>query len=530
MKRIKFEIREKTLFIKYNIESNTIKNINNTNIISDEDLIMDIKYLNKNIPLVAGFLNVIVNNEKVINAVIEEEEIIPTAFEVLNLVPNIKHLVIKPDIPVDYKIHMAILKNDTLETVNCYTIPPYLLERIDSTKDVKIETRNEVFLISNFVKTNNLNNYSDVFYKRKITILSNFDDMDFKDFDIFLSINKYLKVIYFEYITMDLLKEVMNCIKKYELKNILINIKSTKDNLKNFEELEKYVKKEKYIHKNHIKFRIDYTKQYQTENLMKFINFASVKYILVVIIICSLLAYGLNRYDIYKSSEQVTDISQDINAIVQTNIESTSTEESTATEDPGSHYYDAYYANYSKVLSVLKQTNPDTVGWLTVNNTTVNYPVVQSTNNSYYLNHDFNRKSNTLGWVFMDYRNNPGDLDQNTIIYGHNIARAKLMFGNLRETLNERWYTNPDNQYIVFNTLSGNKKWRIFSIYKIPKTNDYLYSTFSTQSEFLAFADKMKSRSIYNFGVDIKENDKILTLSTCQTSGKDRLVIHAVLE
>ena len=166
MKRIKFEIREKTLFIKYNIESNTIRNINNTNIISDEDLIMDIKYLNKNIPLVAGFLNVIVNNEKVINAVIEEEEIIPTAFEVLNLVPNIKHLVIKPDIPVDYKIHMAILKNDTLETVNCYTIPPYLLERIDSTKDVKIETRNEVFLISNFVKTNNLNNYSDVFYKR----------------------------------------------------------------------------------------------------------------------------------------------------------------------------------------------------------------------------------------------------------------------------------------------------------------------------------------------------------------------------
>ena len=242
------------------------------------------------------------------------------------------------------------------------------------------------------------------------------------------------------------------------------------------------------------------------------------------------MAYGLNSYDIYKSSEQVTDINQDINAIVQTNIESSSTEESNSSEDPGSHYYDAYYANYSKVLSVLKQTNPDTVGWLTVNNTTVNYPVVQSTNNSYYLNHDFNRNSNTLGWVFMDYRNNPGDLDQNTIIYGHNIARAKLMFGNLRETLNERWYTNPDNQYIVFNTLSGNKKWRIFSIYKIPKTNDYLYSSFSTQDDFLAFVDKIKSRSIYNFGVDVKENDKILTLSTCQTSGKDRLVVHAVLE
>ena len=70
-------------------------------------------------------------------------------------------------------------------------------------------------------------------------------------------------------------------------------------------------------------------------------------------------------------------------------------------------------------------------------------------------------------------------------------------------------------------------KWEIFSIYNIPATNDYLYNTFETQEQFLEFANRMKARSIYDFGTKIKENDTILTLSTCQNSGKNRLVIHA---
>ena len=72
-------------------------------------------------------------------------------------------------------------------------------------------------------------------------------------------------------------------------------------------------------------------------------------------------------------------------------------------------------------------------------------------------------------------------------------------------------------------------QWRIFSIYIIAATNDYLYNAFETQEEFLNFANAMKARSINDFGVEIKENDKILTLSTCQNNGKSRLVVHAVL-
>lgn len=530
MKKIRFKIKDQTLFVDYKEENNPITNINNTNIITDEDLIFDMKYLKNNVKLVAGFLNVIINNEKATKAVIKVKELIDITFELLDLIPSITYLTIKPDIPIDYKTHLAILRNDTLKTINCYTIPVYLLERIDSTKSVKIESRSEVFFISNFIRVNELNTYSEVFYKKKIIIKSDFTDDDFKDFDIFLSINKYLKIVFFDYINMNLLKSVIKYIDKYKLDKILISIKGTEDNLRNFNELEKFVKKNKIIKERKLKFRIDYTKQYQKENFLKLLNFTTIRYILLVIIISASLAYGLNRYDIYKSGEQIEDINQDINAIVESSFEEP---ESTTESTESTNYDNPYYKNYSKAIAVLKQTNPDTVGWLTVPNTTVNYPVVQSTNNSYYLVHDFNKNSNTLGWIFMDYRNNPDDLDKNTIIYGHNIARAKLMFGDLKQTLDYNWQTNKNNQYITFNTASKNMKWRIFSVYKTEGvTNDYLYTKFNSDQAFLDFANSMKARSVYDFGVTLKGSDKIITLSTCQTTsnGKVRLVVHAVLE
>ena len=544
MKKIKFTIKDSTLIIEFKIENNSIKNINNTNIISDEDLIFDIRYFRNNISLVAGFLNVLVKNENIQNAIIKDKDLIILGLNLLNYMPSIENLVIKPDVAIDYDMHLAILKNDTLKTINCFTIPTYLLERIDTTKTVKIETRNEVFFISNFIRLNKLNSYSDVFYKRKIVVNYEFNESDWQDFDSFLSINNHLKTIYFEYITVDLVKNFIKYLKNYKCKNINITIKGTENNLSYFQELETFVKKSKYIKKNNIRFKIDYTKEYKMDNFWKLLNFTTVKYILVVVILSCIFGYGINQYDIYQSSKEINHINDSITDLLEDYIEydttieteepteSTQTGSSTTTTTPSVSkptYVSPYYKNYAKVISVLKETNPDTVGWLTVKNTTVNYPVVQSTNNSYYLTHDFNKNSNSLGWIFMDYRNDANDLQQNTVIYGHNLSNDKLMFGNLSATLNSSWHTNSSNHYITFNTANADMQWRIFSIYKIEATNDYLYNTFGTQEEFLQFAEKMKSRSIYDFGVTIKENDKILTLSTCQNSGKYRLVVHAVL-
>ncbi len=544
MKKIQFLLENDTLVIGYKIENNTIKNINNTNIISKDDLIFDVKYFKNNLKLVAGFLNVMVKNDNIKHAIVEQEELVITTLELLEYMPNIEELVIKPDVVVDYEMHLAILKNDTLKVINCYHIPSYLLERIDTTKTVKIETRAEMFFVSKFLKANKLDSYSDVFYKRKITIDYDFSEMDYKDFEQFLTINTYLKVVYFDYINMDLIKSIMKALRENRRKNIIINIKGTKENLSHFQELEEYAKKSKYMKKNKIRFRIDYTQEYKLDNFIKLLNFTTVKYLLIGVIISCVCGYGIKQYDIYMSSQEIDTISSDIEDLLEEfeNLEQLepTPEPEPEPENPGSTtptqpttparpaYQSPYYKNYAKVISVLKETNADTVGWLTVNNTTVNYPVVQSTNNSYYLNHDFNKNSNSLGWIFMDYRNNSSELDQNTVIYGHNISRGRIMFGDLSKTLNESWYKNVNNQYITFNTANGDKQWRIFSIYKIAATNDYLYNTFETQDDYMAFIDKMRSRSIYDFGAEVLPNSKIITLSTCQNS-KYRLVIHAVL-
>ena len=77
--------------------------------------------------------------------------------------------------------------------------------------------------------------------------------------------------------------------------------------------------------------------------------------------------------------------------------------------------YDLVNVNFDE----LKKKNSDTVGWIKVDNTNINYPVVKCSNNDFYLNHGFDEKWNDAGWIFMDYRNNPVNFDKNTVIYGH---------------------------------------------------------------------------------------------------------------
>lgn len=194
-------------------------------------------------------------------------------------------------------------------------------------------------------------------------------------------------------------------------------------------------------------------------------------------------------------------------------------------------YYPNDYWDYINVpfISVnfdeLIRKNPDTVGWIKINNTKVNYPVVQSNDNVYYLNHAFNRTINSSGWIYADFRDNFNNFGKNTIIYGHNLTN-RTMFGSLVETQKAYWYTNPDNRYIKISTPSSNSVWLIFSTYTTDPVTDYLKTNFDSDS-FNTFLSTIKNRSIYNFGVNVDGGDKILTLSTCNDAGTKRIVVHA---
>lgn len=189
------------------------------------------------------------------------------------------------------------------------------------------------------------------------------------------------------------------------------------------------------------------------------------------------------------------------------------------------------YANISYMstdLTDLIKKNKDTVAWLKVNNTNVNYVVVQGKDNEYYLKHDFNKNNNTNGWIYGDYRDDFDLFGTNTIIYGHNLTN-RTMFGSLVWALKESWYKNTDNQFIKMSTTKSNTVWKIFSIYQIKPEVYYLKTYFESNEEHQKFLNTLKNRSIYNFNEELTTDDKILTLSTCSDDGTKRMVIHAKL-
>lgn len=174
----------------------------------------------------------------------------------------------------------------------------------------------------------------------------------------------------------------------------------------------------------------------------------------------------------------------------------------------------------------LKQKNSDTVAWLKVENTNIEFPIVQANNNSYYLTHNFDKKYNVAGWIFADYKNKLDGTDRNIVVYGHNM-RDNSMFGSLKDVITEEWYNNEENKYITFITENDYQTYQVFSVYQI-QTEDYYIQTEFKSNEFQEFIDTITKRSKKDFGINVSKEDTILTLSTCANNNKYRVVLHSV--
>lgn len=194
-------------------------------------------------------------------------------------------------------------------------------------------------------------------------------------------------------------------------------------------------------------------------------------------------------------------------------------------------YYPNDYWDYLSVpfmnvnFNELLEKNPDTVGWIKVDGTKVNYPIVQANDNDYYLDHAFNGRRNIGGWIFADYRVDFEEFGKNTIIYGHNMNN-KTMFGSIPSMLNKSYLNNSDNHYIKISTTSSNSVWKVFSVYTIEPEVYYLKTNFKTEP-YEKFINVLKERSIHNFDTSVSTDDKILTLSTCDNTGTKRVAVHA---
>ena len=202
-------------------------------------------------------------------------------------------------------------------------------------------------------------------------------------------------------------------------------------------------------------------------------------------------------------------------------------EEPTEPEKVSDYFYYITYPLINVDFESLLKTNNETVGWINVNNTNINYPFVQGINNTYYLNHSFDKSYNSAGWVFMDYRNNKEMNNKNTILYAHGRI-DKTMFGSLYKTQYPAWYQNRSNHIIRISTPSVNMSYQIFSVYKIEEESYYIQTDFTSDDVYLEFLNTIKERSKYDFNVVLGASDKIITLSTC-ANDKERYVVHAKL-
>lgn len=233
--------------------------------------------------------------------------------------------------------------------------------------------------------------------------------------------------------------------------------------------------------------------------------------LVIYIMLLSILLYsGIKIYKWYKDKTNNSKIAEQIKhtVIVEEKNEDENKKE--------------YKIDFNK----LKDQNNETVAWIKVNNTNIEYPVVKGTNNSFYLNHNFDKSNNSAGWIFADYRNKFDNTDKNIVIYGHNM-KDNSMFGSLKNILNSDWYDNEENTNITLYTENEKCIYKVFSIYKIESEDYYIKTEFSDDNNFEQFVNTIKKRSIKEFNTDVSKDDNILTLSTCANNNKYRVVLHA---
>ena len=175
----------------------------------------------------------------------------------------------------------------------------------------------------------------------------------------------------------------------------------------------------------------------------------------------------------------------------------------------------------------LLKINSDYKFWLTIDNTEVDYPVVQCDNNDYYLSHNFNKEESIYGTLFVDYINNI-EIDKNLVIYGHNM-RDGSMFNSLKKYKDEQFFLNNDIKIIDKDGVQ--EIYEVFSVYVIPATELSFKCSFKDEEEYENYIKELSDKSLYYKDIEItntKEEDNIITLVTCNYEYNDaRLITHA---
>ena len=183
---------------------------------------------------------------------------------------------------------------------------------------------------------------------------------------------------------------------------------------------------------------------------------------------------------------------------------------------------------YEKVY----QKNQKLIGWVKIDDTIIDYPVMQTINNEYYLDHNFNQEEDRNGCIFMDYQCDVVKGCDNIILYGHHMKSGK-MFGTLNKYSSESYF--EEHPVIQFDTIYEKGKYQVMYVFrsKVYSEEDvtfkyYQFINAASEMEFNSYLNEMAALSLYDTGVTAAYGDKLLTLSTCDyQEKKGRFVVVA---
>jgi len=181
----------------------------------------------------------------------------------------------------------------------------------------------------------------------------------------------------------------------------------------------------------------------------------------------------------------------------------------------------------------LQKENSDIVAWIEIEGTNINYPVLHTTNNDFYLNYNYKKEETLAGSLFLDKDFDIKNGSSNYLIYGHRNKQG-LMFEDLLKYAKEDFY--KEHKKIRFTTDKEDRDYEIMAVfysrvYYKDEQNVFRYYYFvnaKDENEYNNYVKQSKDASIYDTGVTAKYGEQLLTLSTCEYSQEDgRFVIVA---
>lgn len=237
-------------------------------------------------------------------------------------------------------------------------------------------------------------------------------------------------------------------------------------------------------------------------------------------VVVFLVAAGMLIH-IFMEYKKGTDIYENISSSVLTPVDKPTGDGTDTSSDEEENLPFVY--DHQALLNI----NSEGQGYLYIPSIDLRLPVVQGTDNEYYLNHTFNKVYNAAGALFIDSRVDKGLGGSNVIIYGHNMKNGS-MFAKLAYYKNESFYRQQGNDVFYIYTGDEIREYRIFDAFE----NDpegYVYAcNFGTASQLQEYASTVKSYSLYDTGVDVSSATQVVTFSTCTGDGARRIIVQGI--